>query len=214
MGSLKELSPQQVVSCDTTCNGCGGGNPINAWGYDSSFGGQEPSGDYPYTSGTTQQTGVCKSVKADVVEDVGSTYKMIASQPSRESNMLAQIQDSPMSVCVDATLGRHTKVVSSLLQQAVAPPLTMLCRPQATMQKAITGSSATAGVKVGVSRDSSGSNTAQTYVALPIRQPSSLLRSFWRKAATCRSELSFLLQVLSRSKWLFIFSGTFSPCGF
>merc|ERR1719498_2366800 len=103
-GSLKELSPQQVVSCDTTCNGCGGGNPINAWGYVYSFGGQEPNADYPYTSGTTQQTGVFKSNKADVAEDVGTTFKMIASQPSQESNMLAQIEDSPMSVCVDATL--------------------------------------------------------------------------------------------------------------
>merc|ERR1711920_862662 len=25
-GTLKELSPQQVVSCDTTCAGCGGGS--------------------------------------------------------------------------------------------------------------------------------------------------------------------------------------------
>jgi len=103
-GSLKELSPQQVTSCDTNSNGCGGGNPINAWGYIYSFGGQEPNADYPYTSGTTQQTGVCKSNKADVAEDVGTTFKMIASQPSQESNMLAQIEDSPMSVCVDATL--------------------------------------------------------------------------------------------------------------
>lgn len=103
-GTLKELAPQQVVSCDYTCNGCGGGNPIEAWGYVYSFGGQEPSGDYPYTSGVSGQTGVCRSDAAEVIEDVGSTYKMIASQPSEESNMLAQIQDSPMSVCVDAQL--------------------------------------------------------------------------------------------------------------
>jgi len=103
-GVLKELSPQQITSCDTTCNGCQGGNPIEAWGYVSSFGGQETSSDYPYTSGQTQQTGVCKSKKVDVAEDVGSKYSLISSQPSQESNMLAQIQDSPMSICVDATL--------------------------------------------------------------------------------------------------------------
>jgi len=103
-GTLKQLSPQQITSCDTTCNGCGGGNPIEAWGYVSGFGGQEPNADYPYTSGTTGQTGACKSKQADVVEDVGSTYTLIASQPSQESNMLAQIQDSPMSICVDAQL--------------------------------------------------------------------------------------------------------------
>jgi len=103
-GSLKELAPQQVVSCDTTCAGCNGGNPIEAWGYVYGFGGQELSSDYPYTSGVTGQTGVCASKASDIVEDVGSTYSLIASQPSQESNMLAQIQASPMSVCVDATL--------------------------------------------------------------------------------------------------------------
>merc|ERR1711904_599062 len=36
--------------------------------------------------------------------DVGATYSLIAQYPSQESNMLAQIQESPMSVCVDATL--------------------------------------------------------------------------------------------------------------
>merc|ERR1712190_303790 len=45
-----------------------------------------------------------KSNKADISENVGSTYSLIASSPSQESNMLAQIQKSPMSVCVDATL--------------------------------------------------------------------------------------------------------------
>lgn len=103
-GTLKELSPQQLTSCDTADNGCNGGNPINAWGYISGFGGQEDASDYPYTSGTTRQSGTCKSNKADIVEDVGSSYSMISSQASEESNMLAQIQESPMSVCVDATL--------------------------------------------------------------------------------------------------------------
>ena len=103
-GTLKELSPQQLTSCDTTDNGCNGGNPINAWGYISGFGGQEDASDYPYTSGTTKQSGTCKSNKVDIVEDVGTSYSMISSKASEESNMLAQIQESPMSVCVDATL--------------------------------------------------------------------------------------------------------------
>merc|ERR1712110_756227 len=46
----------------------------------------------------------CTSNAADVTEDVSSTYKLIASTPSQEPNMLAQIQLSPMSVCVDAEL--------------------------------------------------------------------------------------------------------------
>jgi C1A family cysteine protease len=103
-GVLKELAPQQIVSCDTTCDGCNGGNPIEAWGYLYGFGGQEPKADYPYTSGVTGQTGTCTSNAADVTEDVGATYTLIAQSPSQESNMLAQMQKSPMSVCVDATL--------------------------------------------------------------------------------------------------------------
>lgn len=103
-GSLKELAPQQVVSCDTTCAGCGGGNPIEAWGYVYQFGGQEQKAAYPYTSGTTGQTGACKSNSAAVVEDVGETYTLVSQSPSQEANMLVQIEVSPMSVCVDATL--------------------------------------------------------------------------------------------------------------
>merc|ERR1712217_248986 len=103
-GQLKELSPQQLTSCDTYDSGCGGGNPINAWAYVSGFGGQEGESSYPYTSGVTGQTGTCKSNAADVEEDVGSSYSLISSSPSQESNMLAQIQDSPMSVVVDADL--------------------------------------------------------------------------------------------------------------
>ena len=38
----EDLAPQ-IVSCDTDTNGCGGGNPINAWQYLNTFGGQEPS---------------------------------------------------------------------------------------------------------------------------------------------------------------------------
>merc|ERR1712087_1081315 len=77
-GVLKELAPQQIVSCDTTDAGCNGGNPINAWGYVSGFGGQELSSDYPYTSGVSGQSGTCTAVKSDIAEDVGSSYSMIA----------------------------------------------------------------------------------------------------------------------------------------
>merc|ERR1740121_952923 len=47
-GTLQELSPQQIASCTTTCNGCGGGNPINGWAYVNSYGGQDSKNSYPY----------------------------------------------------------------------------------------------------------------------------------------------------------------------
>jgi len=103
-GSLKELSPQQITSCTTTCLGCNGGNPINAWDYVNSFGGQEPKADYPYVSGITQQTGTCAAKLNEVTEDVGADLGyMISDSPSMESNMLKQIESSPMSICVDAS---------------------------------------------------------------------------------------------------------------
>merc|ERR1719498_313101 len=102
-GTLPLLAEQQMVSCDTSDAGCQGGNPISAWGYISGFGGQELEKNYPYTSGRTQQDGTCQASKP-VAANVGSGYTLIASRKNQEANMLNQIQKSPMSVCVDATL--------------------------------------------------------------------------------------------------------------
>merc|ERR1711977_744005 len=71
-GVLKELSPQQVTSCTTSCFGCQGGNPINAWDYTNSYGGQDSKSSYPYVSGNTGATGVCKATKGARLEDVGA----------------------------------------------------------------------------------------------------------------------------------------------
>jgi hypothetical protein len=102
---LTVLAPQQIVSCDTTDDGCNGGNPMNAYAYVQNVGGIEFSKDYPYTSGTTEANGVCKFKKADLAANTAPTgYSIISSQPTQESNMYTQILKSPMSVCVDATL--------------------------------------------------------------------------------------------------------------
>jgi len=45
---LDNLSMQQLVDCDTMSNGCGGGNPPNAFQYLIQTGGQESYGAYPY----------------------------------------------------------------------------------------------------------------------------------------------------------------------
>ena len=104
-GTLKELSPQMLVSCDTSSLGCNGGNPINAWQYVHAYGGQDSRASYPYTSGVTQQTGTCDATAKARVEDVTTALGyMISNTPSMESNMLAQMAQSPMSVVVDATL--------------------------------------------------------------------------------------------------------------
>ena len=103
-GSLIELSPQQLVSCDPNCGGCNGGNPINAWFYVNNFGGQETEKAYPYTSGTTQASGTCNANAEFDAEAIGADVGYYVSQSaSDEGNMLLAIQDSPLSIAVDAS---------------------------------------------------------------------------------------------------------------
>jgi hypothetical protein len=51
--TLKYLSEQQLVDCDTNDNGCNGGDPEDAWRFLQNNGGAMPYSSYPYTSGTT-----------------------------------------------------------------------------------------------------------------------------------------------------------------
>ena len=46
--SMVELSPQQIVSCDTGDDGCNGGDTVTAYAYVESAG-LETEADYPYT---------------------------------------------------------------------------------------------------------------------------------------------------------------------
>ena len=52
------LSPQWLVSCDTTDSGCGGGSMADVWGYMSQMGVPADACD-PYTSGLTNKNGQC-----------------------------------------------------------------------------------------------------------------------------------------------------------
>lgn len=54
------LSPQQLVDCDKGDYGCGGGYLRHAFKYLEDSGAVEDK-NYPYTSGTSGQTGVCKN---------------------------------------------------------------------------------------------------------------------------------------------------------
>lgn len=63
------LSPQDLVSCDSTCYGCDGGYTVYAYEYMSSNGIEKES-DYPYTS-YNGDTGTCT---ASVTESVVSAF--------------------------------------------------------------------------------------------------------------------------------------------
>jgi len=97
--ALYELSPQQINSCDKTDDGCTGGNTETAYAYVKSAGGLVLGKDYPYTSGTSGNTGFCKvGEKKKVVKISGFT-----AVEKGEENLLAALSDvGPVSICVAA----------------------------------------------------------------------------------------------------------------
>jgi len=104
-GVLNVLSPQQIVSCDTVDGGCNGGNTDTAYQYVQSAGGLEPITDYSYTSGTTEVNGNCKFKSVDVVASTDiAGYTYVSQAASQEANIYAQVAESPISICVDATI--------------------------------------------------------------------------------------------------------------
>jgi len=95
--TLRRLSMQQVVDCDTSDDGCGGGDPPTAYQYVMSAGGLEAYVDYPYTG----ENGYCQFNSGDVVAKIsGWNY---ATQSGNENNMASYlVSNGPLSICVDA----------------------------------------------------------------------------------------------------------------
>jgi C1A family cysteine protease len=100
-GALTQLSMQQIVSCDTTCDGCNGGEPYLAYRYVQSAGGIETYANYPYSSGNGV-TGSCK-FDGNVFANVAS-WSYVSQSASGETAMAnAVCNTSPLSICVDAS---------------------------------------------------------------------------------------------------------------
>jgi len=97
-GSLTQLSMEQIVDCDTTDHGCGGGMPSSAYSYVQSAGGIDSYSSYPY-SAESGQAGSCKFSSSSVVTNVASSSTI-----SGESGLYSQASSAgPVSVCVDAS---------------------------------------------------------------------------------------------------------------
>jgi len=96
--SLPDCAPQQIVDCDTTDQGCNGGDLPTAFQYIQSAGGLEDENDYPYTA----EDGTCNFNAQDIVAKItGFEY---ATQSQNESAMqAAMVTVGPLSVCVDAS---------------------------------------------------------------------------------------------------------------
>jgi len=97
---LPVLSPEQIVDCDTSDGGCGGGDPRSAMNYLVSNSGQDTEATYPYSAGGGQ-AGSCASSSASI----GATLSGPQDVSDGDENALQSfLQNSgPPSVCVDAS---------------------------------------------------------------------------------------------------------------
>jgi len=93
------LGPQQIVDCDQTDDGCGGGNTETAYQYVIQAGGQETEQNYPYTG----QDGTCRFHSSKIAVTI-SNWKYVCQSAKQElGNMLDYVGTTgPVSVCVDA----------------------------------------------------------------------------------------------------------------
>jgi len=85
---------QQIVDCDTSCSGCGGGWPYLAYDYVQQQGGIDSYGSYPYTA----VGGSCAYNPSAAVASV-SGYSGVNGEPG----LYSALQGGPVSVCVDAS---------------------------------------------------------------------------------------------------------------
>jgi len=110
-GSSVSLSEQQVVSCDTTDQGCFGGDLPTAFDYIEDVGGLDTEDAYPYTSGAHGHTGSCKDPKTPVVQVTDYKYAVPPCEGLGAGHCHDQDEDGlkavlathgPLSICVDA----------------------------------------------------------------------------------------------------------------
>jgi len=91
------LSPQEIVDCDTTDQGCDGGDPPTAYAFVMQEGGLEDDSDYPYTAAD----GTC-AFQSNLVK-VTITNWQYATTNSDETTMQSNLVNwGPLSICVDA----------------------------------------------------------------------------------------------------------------
>jgi len=94
-GLPQPLSPQQIVDCDRSDSGCGGGWPYRAYGYVQGAGGLETDAAYPYTG----QNGNCQDNGQKVVQITGYQPIGVGDEPS-----MFKFLDTggPISICLNA----------------------------------------------------------------------------------------------------------------
>jgi len=102
--NLTSLSMQQIISCDKTDDGCGGGNPPTAYQYVISAGGLEHYDDYPFTA----KNGKCKFDKSDIAAHI-SNWTYVTRILDENAVQQFTYQVGPPSICVDASTWSNYK---------------------------------------------------------------------------------------------------------
>ena len=98
--TLYTLSYQQVVSCDTSDQGCNGGWMTSAFNWIKSHGGITTNKYYPYTSGSNGLSGVCNTGFTSITGTAPSGYNNVAGNVvSMESATALQ----PLSIAIDSS---------------------------------------------------------------------------------------------------------------
>lgn len=96
-GQLISLSEEQLIDCDTSDSGCGGGLPSAAFGWITSNGGISTEAAYPYTAGSGS-AGSCESGQSASATVSSHTEQYSVSVATLEG----LVASGPVSVAVEA----------------------------------------------------------------------------------------------------------------
>jgi C1A family cysteine protease len=100
-GNLLSFSEQELVSCDTTDSGCNGGWMDNAFEYITANGGITTEDQYPYTSGTTGQTGSCKTTGyTNVANSAPAGFTDV--EVNNVQALMSAVAQQPVSIAIQA----------------------------------------------------------------------------------------------------------------
>lgn len=99
-GVLKSFSEQQLVSCDNTDAGCNGGWMDDAFAWVQGNGGICEEADYPYTSGTTADSGSC--IAGCAVVSGSSPVSWVDVTPGSVADMESAVALTPVSIAIQA----------------------------------------------------------------------------------------------------------------
>lgn len=98
-GTLKILSEQELVDCDTKDSACNGGLMDYAFEYVMSNHGLCQENDYAYTSGSTEKAGTCRSSRCTHYDAI-SSYTDVT--PYTQSELEAALCEGPVSIAIEA----------------------------------------------------------------------------------------------------------------